>query len=120
MNIDIEFKRSSTGSYSPWHLDIADKYNVPLMCTADLQWFVKIGDDIYAIYKPYDHINLYEYFVALEEKNDKGELSDEETLKELDDIVNNRNENFNLRKCIPLAEFEEKIKERSKKNEEKI
>ena len=26
--LDIEFKFSSTGMYSPWHLDIAHKHNV--------------------------------------------------------------------------------------------
>ena len=33
--LDIEFKFSSTGMYSPWHLDIAHKHNVPLMVTND-------------------------------------------------------------------------------------
>lgn len=34
--LDIEFKFSSTGMYSPWHLDIAHKHNVPLMVTSDI------------------------------------------------------------------------------------
>ena len=33
--LDIEFKFSTTGMYSPWHLDIAHKHNVPLMVTND-------------------------------------------------------------------------------------
>lgn len=114
MNIDVEFKLSNTSSYSPWHLDIADRYNVPLMVTADLQWFVKIGDDIYMIYKPYNYVELYNYFLSIEERNKKGELRDEDALREIDDIVNNRRENFVLRKCIPIDEFEKMMRERSK------
>lgn len=45
--LDIEFKFSSTGMYSPWHLDIAHKHNVPLMVTSDIGHFLKIGNDIY-------------------------------------------------------------------------
>jgi hypothetical protein len=41
--------------------------------------------------------------------NDKGEASDEEVLKEIDDIVNNRNKDFYLEKCQPLEEFKQKI-----------
>jgi hypothetical protein len=45
----------------------------------------------------------------MEEMNDKGEASDEEVLKEIDDIVNNRNKDFYLEKCKPLDEFEKEI-----------
>ena len=45
--IDIEFKLSSTGMYSPWHLDVANRLNVPLMVTSDIGTFIKIGEDIY-------------------------------------------------------------------------
>ena len=34
--LDIEFKFSSTGMYSSWHLDIAHKHNVPLMVISDI------------------------------------------------------------------------------------
>jgi hypothetical protein len=41
--------------------------------------------------------------------NDKEEVSDEEVLKEIDDIINNRNKDFTLEKCPSLDEFEKKI-----------
>jgi hypothetical protein len=44
--------------------------------------------------------------------NNKGEATDEEVLKEIDDIVNNRNKDFFLTKCKSLKEFEEIIKNR--------
>jgi hypothetical protein len=104
--IDIDFRMSGTGSYSPWHMEIIHKYKVRLMCTADIGSFVKIGEDIYRIRNPY---KLYQYVTMLEEMNDKGEISDEEVLKEIDDIVNNRNKDFRLEKCQPLDEFEQEI-----------
>ena len=58
---------------------------------------------------------LYEYVTTLEEMNDDGDITDEETLKEIDDIVNNRNKDFELKKCMPLDEFEERIRKLSKK-----
>lgn len=114
--IDIEFKLSSTGMYSPWHLDVAHKLNVPLMITSDMGHFVKIGEDIYQIIHPRDMYKMYEYVTMLEEMNDNGDITDEETLKEIDDIINNRNKDFTLEKCMPLDEFEEKIKHLGKMN----
>ena len=118
--LGIEFKPSGTGSYSPWHLDIACEYNVNLICTCDTGNFVKIGDDVYKLIKPRDFYKLYQYVVVLEEMNEKGEASDEEVLKEIDDIINNRNKDFTLEKCQSLDEFEKKIIELSnrKKNKE--
>jgi hypothetical protein len=55
--LGIEFKPSGTGSYSPWHLDIAREYNVNLICTCDTGNFVKIGDDVYKLIKPHDFYN---------------------------------------------------------------
>ncbi len=115
--IDIEFKLSSTGSYSPWHLDIAHKHNVPLIVTSDIGRFVKIGNDIYNCTDCY--VKLYEYVVMLEDMNDKGELSDEETLKEIGDIVNNRNKDFQIEKCESLEEFEKIMIEMEKKQNER-
>ena len=115
--LDIEFKLSSTGSYSPWHLDIAHKYDVPLMVTSDIGKFVKIGNDIYDCC--YCYYRLYEYVLKLEEMNDKGEISDEETLKEIDDIVNNRNKDFQIEKCESLEEFEKVMVEMKKKQDER-
>ncbi len=117
--LGIEMKSSSTGMYSPWHLDIAHKHNVGLMCTCDVGWFAKIGDDIYKIYYTRDMYKLYQYLEMLEEMNDKGEASDEEVLKEIDDIINNRNKDFRLEKCPPLDEFEKRIIEISEKQNEK-
>ena len=107
--LNIEFRISGTGSYSPWHMEIIHKHNVKLLCTCDMANFVKIGEDIYRIRYPYDRMKLYQYVTMLEEMNDKGELSDEEVLKEIDDIVNNRNKDFRLEKCQPLDEFEKEI-----------
>ena len=115
--LDIEFRLSSTGMYSPWHLDIAHKHNVPLMVTSDIGKFVKIGNDIYNC--RYCYVKLYEYVVMLEDMNDKGELSDEDTLKEIDDIINNRNKDFQMEKCEPLEEFEKIMIEMEKKQNER-
>lgn len=105
--LDIEFKFSSTGMYSPWHLDIAHKHNVPLMVTSD----------IYNCSRCY--IKLYEYVIMLEDMNDKGELSDKETLKEVDDIINNRNKDFQIEKCESLEDFEKRMIEMEKKQNER-
>lgn len=115
--IEIEFKLSSTGSYSPWHLDIAHKYDVPLMVTSDIGKFVKIGEDIYNC--DYCYARLYEYLIMLEDMNDKGKISDEEVLKEIDDIINNRNKDFQIEKCEPLEEFEKEMIEIKKKQDER-
>ncbi len=117
--LGIEFKPSGTGSYSPWHLDIAREYNVNLICTCDTGNFAKIGDNVYKLIRPRDFYKLYQYVVVLEEMNDKGEASDEEVLKEIDDIVNNRNKDFYLEKCQPLEEFKQKIIEISNKQNKK-
>ena len=109
--IEIEFKTSGTGSYSPWHLAIADKYNAKLVGTCDIGSFVKIGEDVYKLQSNH-YYKLYQYFTTLEDMNNKGEVTDEEVLKEIDDIVNNRNKDFFLTKCKPLKEFEEIIKNR--------
>ena len=117
--LGIEFKPSGTGFYSPWHLDIAHEYNVNLMCTCDTGNFAKIGDNVYKLIKPRDFYKLYQYVVVLEEMNDKGEASDEEVLKEIDDIVNNNNKDFYLEKCQSLEEFKEQIIEISNKRNKK-
>ena len=117
--LGIEFRPSGTGSYSPWHLDIAREYDVNLMCTCDIGSFVKIGDDVYKIVYQRDFYKLYQYVVMLEDMNDKGEASDEEVLKEIDDIINNRNKDFYLEKCTPLEEFKQRMIEKSNKRNKK-
>ncbi len=109
--LDIEFKLGKTGLYSPWHLEIAHKDGINLMITSDVGAFVKIGNDIYKICRLRDMHKLYQYVMMLEEMNDKGEVSDEDVLKEIDDIVNNKNKDFYLEKCKPLDEFEKEIVE---------
>jgi hypothetical protein len=116
--LDIDFQQSGTGSYSPWHLEIANEYNVNLICTCDIGSFVRMGDDVYKI-RANDLYKLYQYLTVLEELNDKGEASDEEVLKEIDDIVNNRNKDFYLEKCRPLEEFKQKIIEISNKRKKR-
>ena len=112
--LDIDFQQSGTGSYSPWHLEIAHEYNVNLMCTCDIGTFVRIGDDVYKT-RANDWYKLYQYLTVLEEMNDKGEASDEEVLKEIDNITNNKNKDFFLTKCKPLEEFKKEIIEISNK-----
>jgi len=51
--------------------------------------------------------------------NDNGEVSDEEVLKEIDDIVNNKNKDFYLKKCQPLEEFRKEIIELTNKQNNK-
>lgn len=118
--IDVEFKMSSTGSYSPWHLEIAEEYGVPLMVTDDIAYFCRIGNDIYKLIEPAHMHKLYMYFCTLEKMNNEKQLTDEQVLQEIDDIVNNRNNEFTLRKCTPLDEFEEYIKKRSQNHNKKI
>ena len=112
--LDIDFQQSGTGSYSPWHLEIAHEYNVNLICTCDIGSFVRIGDDVYKI-RANDWYKLYQYLTVLEEMNDKGEASDEEVLKEIDDIINNKNKDFFLTKCKQIEEFKKEIIEISNK-----
>ena len=112
----IEFKESSTGSYSPWHLDIADEYDEPLWGTSDIGNFVKIGDDIYKIYYPTDYYKLYEHFCMLEDMNDKGQITDEQVLNEINIILNNLIDTSRIKKCMSLDEFR-KLMEKTKNNE---
>ena len=114
-NLDIEFKESSTGSYSPWHLDVAEKYNVPLWGTSDIGYFVKVGEDIYKIPYSHNYYKMYEYVCGIEESNDNGEISDEETLNEINEIMNG-NRGFKVEKCDSLADFEEWLKSHEKTN----
>ena len=107
--LGIELKSSSTGMYSPWHLDIAHEYNVGLMATCDIGYFAKIGNDIYKVIHPRDIYKFYQYLAMLEEMNDKGEVSNEEVLKEVNDIINNKRKDFYLEKCQSLDKFKEKI-----------
>jgi hypothetical protein len=108
--IEIEFKQSPTGMYSPWHLDVAHEYNVPLICTSDIGHFVKIGNDIYKIRS--HAIDLYDKLIQLEDKNDSGEISDEDTLKKIDLLISE----YKLRKCTPLDEFRKLMIKQSKQN----
>lgn len=115
--LEIEFKLSSTGSYSPWHLELIDKYEVPMICTADIGHFVKVGNDIYNFDYPNDYYDLYEYVCDLEKKNDNGELSDEEVLTLLDIALNKPKR---IRRCESLEEFEDYlIKYKNRENERK-
>lgn len=115
--LDIKFRFSGTGMYSPWHLDIAHKYDVPLMVTSDIGKFVKIGGDIYDC--RYCYMKLREYVDMLEDMNNKGEVSDEEVLKEIDDIINNKNKDFQIEKTQSLDDFEKRIIDLKRKQDER-
>lgn len=104
--VEIEFKRSSTGSYSPWHLEIADNLEINLWCASDIGHFVKVGDDIYKIFYPNDYYDLYDYFCDLEKKNDNGVLTDDEVLSLLEIALADSKK---VEKCEPLGEFRKKM-----------
>ena len=97
--------------YSPWHLDIAHKYGIGLICTSDVGYFVKIGDDIFNLKHSHTLLNLYDYFVDLEKRNNSGELSDEDVIDIVRKITNGEDERFRLDKCTSLDEFEKQMKE---------
>ncbi len=107
--IDIEFKGSGTSSYSPWHSEIADQLGVSLVTMDDMCWFVKIGEDIFRIRDYREAYKLSEFLRALSYLNDKNMLSKEGVLQDVTKVKNNENPNFHLEKCIPLAQFKEKL-----------
>ena len=107
----IEVQQSSTGSYSPWHIQIAHEYDVPLWGTSDIAWFIRIGDDIYKV-ENHQVDPLYNKLIQLEDKNNSGEISDEDTLKKIDLLISE----YKLRKCTPLDEFRKLMIKQSKQN----
>ena len=118
--LDIEIKYSPTGSLSSWHLEIAEKYHVPLFITADVAYFMRINDDVYRIDQPFDHMKVQQWLEQLEADNDCGELTDKETLERIDYLVNNRIDGYKFKKMTNLKEYEQLMIERkNKKNEKK-
>ena len=113
--LGVKIKMSPTGMYSTWHLEIARKYDVRLMITSDTGHFAKIGNDVYKVTHPHDIYKLYSYIATLDEMKKEGDVTDEEASKEIDSIFNNENKDFIVEKCTPLDEWEEHIKELSKK-----
>lgn len=50
----IEYKLSSTGSFSPWMSDIYDRYHISVICTSDMAMFVRINDSgIYKVHQKF-------------------------------------------------------------------
>lgn len=45
----VELTSNSTGSFDPWFGEIITKYEIWVMCTADIGYFLKIDDDIFKI-----------------------------------------------------------------------
>jgi hypothetical protein len=107
--IDIEFKESGTSSYSPWHLEIADQLGVSLVTMDDMCWFVRIEEDIFRIRDYREACKLSEFFVALAQMKDKNMLSTEGVKQEVTKVKNNERPEYHLEKCIPLAQFKEKL-----------
>ena len=64
-------------------------------------------------------MKLHEYVLMLEEMNDKGEISDEEVLKEIDDIINNKNKDFQIDKTQSLEDFEKIIVDLKRRQDER-
>ena len=116
---DIEIKYSPTGSLSSWHLEISEKYHVPLFITADVAYFMRVNDDVYRIDQPFDHIKVQQWLEQLEFDNDCGELTDKETLAYIDALVNNMIGGYRFKKMTNLKEFEKIIVERKNKQDEK-
>lgn len=103
--LDIEIKYSPTGSLSSWHLEIAEKYHVPLLITADVAYFMRVNNDVYRIDQPFDHMKLQQLLEQLESDNDCGKLTDKETLERIDDLVNNRIDGYKFEKMPNLKEY---------------
>jgi hypothetical protein len=104
----IEFRTSSTGSYSPWHLDIAKRHNVPLMGTCDTGYFFKLDDEVYQT-DMRGYIDFQEYLIVLDEMYIRNEITKEDILTEINEIIDGRNDAFDIyvRPCEDLKHFEQ-------------
>ena len=107
---EIEFSLSGTGSYSPWHLEIAKKYNVPLMGTSDIGYFFRIGDEIYQT-DIWGYNKFYEYLQVLNDMYNKNEITKEDIQIEINEVIDCRSDTINIyvRPCEDLKHFEEDI-----------
>lgn len=106
----IQFSLSGTGSYSPWHLEIAKHYNVPLIGTCDIGYFFRIGDEIYQT-DIWGYNSFYEYLQILNDMYNKNEISKEDIQTEINEIIDGRNDAIDIyvRPCEDLKHFEECI-----------
>lgn len=82
----IEYKLSSTGSFSPWMSDIYDRYHISVMCTSDMAMFVRINDsEIYKVCQKFmDKLLLW---------NEMYNDFPEEVEAEIDSAISNPREN---------------------------
>lgn len=106
-DIEIEFKASPTGSYSPWHLEIIEENKLNLICTDDIAYFVKIDNEIFKIQDYIVMRKLQDVVSAIAEKNKAGELSDEKAAKEIHLIFSDINPN--LQKQSTTEEFKQQF-----------
>lgn len=104
----IEFRLSGTGSYSPWHLDIAKRLNVPLIGTADIGHFFKLGDEVYQT-DMRGYRDFQEYLIVLDEMYIRNEITKEDILTEINEIIDGRNDALDIyvRPCEDLKHFEQ-------------
>lgn len=104
----IEFRLSGTGSYSPWHLEIAKRHNVPLMGTCDIGHFFKLGDEVYQT-DMRGYRDFQEYILVLAEMYIRNEITKDDILTEINEIIDSRNDAFDIyvRPCEDLKHFEQ-------------
>ena len=91
----IEFRLSETGSYSPWHLEIAKKHNVPLMGICDAGYFFRIGDEIYQT-DIWGYNRFYEYLQVLNDMYNKNEITKEDIQIEINEIIDSRSDAIDI------------------------
>lgn len=97
----IEIRKSSTGSFSPWHREAYEKANIlnGMICTADMATFIKIDEDIYRV--EYGVHLLPEFLKEMEKLfNDKPGVVEEYIIF----LRNNAIEEFTLNKRASIEE----------------
>lgn len=106
--IDIEFRQCQTASYSPWHLELLKKADIPVIVNGMIGVFVRVNDDVYLI--KYHHVvsKLQDVVSAIQKDNDEGKITDEEAVTEIKKIFSD--ENVNLLKQTSLSEFKKDLK----------
>ena len=110
----IEFRLSETGSYSPWHLEIIKKHNMPLMGICDagyfFRYFFRVGDEIYQT-DALGYNKFYEYLQVLNDMYNKNEITKEDIQIEINEIIDCRSDAIDIyvRPCEDLKHFEEDI-----------
>lgn len=111
--INIEFAASSTGSWSPWHLDAFDKVNLNVIGTSDIGYFVKINENIFKITDAITAHKLQDVITHIQKQNDEGKISDRDASFEVLQILSTQNPNLRLQTPINdcIIQFQKKKKD---------